>query len=350
MEDFHTEIVAQVLRNSDPFTIAWLRGIEAANPQMSEVISIRTQERFAALEENQPGSRVDMVIRLSGNGQRQMVFVESKIGSTENPGQLSEYAGVIRKLQAELDYSEIVIVYITRDFEMLPPDVPADVVRQCRWFHFYNHLRAQTNPDGLAEQLKLFMEENKMAVRNQFTAIDSVALSNFLSAQALMRETLWGTGVHEEFKRTLGKVSSEKECMKQLRDHQRYVMYVDLGSDDDFECILGYYLPNGDPTEPTWVGVWLCSNWKSRIRKDVILAFRDFAKKNSGWKGKNLDDEKEWSSIAKAAELHSFMAQSDHIKAIKDYFLTLLSDVKRFKSQHPELPWSTSTVDDADDR
>ncbi len=343
MEDFHTEIVAQVLRNSSELTIEWLGGIGAADSRMASVISVRTQQRFAALEENQPGSRVDMVIRLlSDSGLRQIVFIESKIDSTENPGQLPKYAKVIQERE---DFDCNAIVYITRDFEILRPEP----VITTRWSKFYDHLKAYVNGDGLAEQLKLFMEENKMAVRNQFTAIDSLALGNFLGARALMHETLWGTGVDEEFKRTLGKVSSEKECMKQLRDHQRYVMYNDLGTDDDFECILGYYLPNGEPAESTWVGVWLCSNWKSRIRKDVISAFRDFAKKNDGWKGVNLDDEKEWGSISKAAELQTFMAQPDHIKGIKDHFLTLLNDVKRFKLEHPELPWPTSVADTADE-
>jgi hypothetical protein len=332
MEDFHTEIVAQVLRNSPEFTIKWLRGIGAVDLQMPTVISIKTQERFAALEEDQPGSRVDMVIRLKSDSDvRQIVFVESKIDSTENPGQLAKYENVAK----QLGFNRNATVYVTRDFE-IPRDPP---IITTRWSKFYDYLRAYVNGDRLAEQLKLFMEENRMALRNQFTAIDSLALGNFLAARALMHETLWGTGVAEEFEKTLGKVSSEKDCIKQLGDHDRYVIYIDLGPDGDFECTLGYYLPNGAPAEATWVGVWLSSNWKSRIRKDVISAFRDFAKKNSEWKGENLDDEKEWSSIAKATELRTFMAHSDHIKAIKDYFLALLNDVKRFKSQHPELPW-----------
>lgn len=187
-----------------------------------------------------------------------------------------------------------------------------------------------------------------MAVRNQFTAIDSLALSNFLGARALMNETLW-TDVAEEFEKTLGKVSSEKKCMTHLRDHQLYVMYARLGGGYDFQCILGYWLPNGQPAESTWVGVWLQSTPKSRIRKDVIAAFRDFARQNREWKESDLDDEKEWGSISKGAELQTFMAQPDHIKAIRDHFLALLNEVKRFKSQHPELPWSISAADDADD-
>jgi hypothetical protein len=53
-----------------------------------------------------------------------------------------------------------------------------------RWFGFYNKLKAymKKNSDGLAEQLKLFMEENHMLLGNQFRSTDLVAMENYLSA------------------------------------------------------------------------------------------------------------------------------------------------------------------------
>jgi hypothetical protein len=336
MEDFHTEIVAQVLRNSPELTINWLRDIGAVDPRMATVISVTTQERFAALEQNEPGSRVDMVIRLSGNGLREIIFIESKIDSTENPGQLPKYAKVIEK-QEGFDCSEI--AYVTRDFE-----IPRLGVIPARWFEFYQHLKGYTNREGLAEQLKLFMEENKMAVRNQFTAIDSLALSNFLGAKALMDETLW-SGVDKKFEKILGKVSSPTKCVSQVHWHNRYIMYVGIGGGYDFECLLGYWLPNADPSEPAWLAVELNSNPKSGIRKNVITAFRDFAKKNAGWKDSDLDDDKAWASISRGSYLTTFMGESDHLKAIRDYFSSLLDDVARFRSANPKLPWSTRSAD-----
>ena len=76
-------------------------------------------------------------------------------------------------------------------------------------------------------------------------------------------------------------------------------MYVGIGSGYDFECLLGYWLPNGDPSEPLWLGVQLNSNPESEIRKNVIAAFRDFAKKNAGWQDSDLDNDQEWASTAK---------------------------------------------------
>ena len=76
-------------------------------------------------------------------------------------------------------------------------------------------------------------------------------------------------------------------------------MYVGIGSGYDFECLLGYWPPNGDPGEPPWLGVQLNSNPESEIRKNVITAFRDFAKKNAGWQDSDLDNDQEWASTAK---------------------------------------------------
>ena len=56
-----------------------------------------------------------------------------------------------------------------------------------------------------------------------------------------------------------------------------------------------------------------------------------------------MDDDKAWSTITKGRCLQTFMGEPDRLKAIKEFFLTLLGDVKRFQSEHRELPWSAGT-------
>ena len=294
MEDFHTEIVAQVLRNSEALTLEWLRSLNATRLEVPLKLTITPQEKFAALEQDQPGSRVDIVIRLVKDGQREMIFIESKIGSTENWKQLEKYAGVIATQEG---FGKRTIIYVTRDFEM-----PKPAVITTRWSNFYQHLKAHVNGDGLASQLKLFMEKNRMSQRNQFTAIDSLALGNFLAAKSLMDDTLW-SGVHTEFKQVLGKVSGQREAMKQLREQARYVISVGLGT-RDFDCFMGYWLPDDQPTEVAWVGLMLYSDPRSSIRKEVVSAFRNFVSKTgNGWEEDELDDEKAWGTIYKGTGL-----------------------------------------------
>ena len=70
-----------------------------------------------------------------------------------------------------------------------------------------------------------------------------------------------------------------------------------------------------------------------------------------GWmRTKGLDDDKAWSTIKKGRHLQTFMAQPDHVQAIKEYFLSLLADVKRFQSEHRELPWSASSPADEEEQ
>src|SRR5205814_1128412 len=171
--DFHTEIVAQILRNSEAFTTGWLRDIGAIDSQISNVLSVKTQEKFEALDSDEAGSRVDMVIRLHGNVVRQIVFIESKLDSTENPGQLPKYSAVIAKQEG---FDRSAVVFITRDFEApRPPPVITS-----RWFAFYNQLTKLSHLDPLQHELKLFMEEHNMAIRNKFRSVDTLALESFL--------------------------------------------------------------------------------------------------------------------------------------------------------------------------
>lgn len=346
LEDFHTEIVAQVLRHRRELTLEWLRGIGATTLKNPDWIKIGTQEEFAALADHPTDSRPDIAVRLKEGDTIELVLIESKVGAKEGPDQLKRYA---EHLTSNKDVHQTALVFVTRDFE---PDrsqffskLPVNFIfRQTRWFEFHRFLKAHVNGDGLAAELKLFMEENKMALHNQFRSIETLALENFLAAKALMDETLWSDVAHT-FGMGLGKVSSQSKAMRQLAEHKRYVVFAGFGERWAFSCWLGYWLPSENPTDNVWVGVVIDSNPKSPIRKKVISAFRDFAKKSDGWQQSELDDDKAWGAISKGQSLQKFMAESDHIKAIKTYLITLLGEVEKFKKTHPELPWRLQDVD-----
>ncbi len=341
MEDFHTEIVAQVLRNSHGLTMAWLNGIKATSLSEPDCVTVVTQEKFAKLAGHATDSRPDIAIKVTKGAVVELILVESKVDAKQGPEQLQRYT---EHLAAKTGFDHTTLVFVTREFELphslskLPPNVE---FRQTRWFEFYNFLKAYVNSDGLARELKLFMEKNRMSLRNQFTAIDSLALGNFRAAKSLMDETLWSE-VNNEFK-ALGAVSSQKKAITSLANWGLYVMSASFGNADLY-CHLGYYLPDEDPTEFPWVGVWLKCNPKSAIRSKVLSGFREFhLKTGNGWEAESLDDDKAWSAIKKVRHLQTFLAEPDHVRAIKEYFLSLLADVKRFQLEHRELPWSVSS-------
>ena len=91
-EDFHTEIVAQVLKNSPALTLEWLRSIKATTSFKADHIKVRTQETFPPLAHHLTASRPDITIRLVSDAKTELIFVESKQGSTQGFDQLQRYA------------------------------------------------------------------------------------------------------------------------------------------------------------------------------------------------------------------------------------------------------------------
>lgn len=120
-------------------------------------------------------------------------------------------------------------------------------------------------------------------------------------------------------------------------------MYAEFG---DFECLLGYWLPN-EPSKRVKVGINFGVNPKSPISKAVTAAFRDFVRVKKGpWQ---LSSENDWCCIFKEQDLQDFAAHTDQIKAIKDYFLSLLVEVKEFKESYPKLPWTVKETERDED-
>ncbi|MGO8930710.1 MAG: hypothetical protein ACLQU3_27950 [Limisphaerales bacterium] len=356
-ENAHTEIVAQVLRNSDELTLGWLRSLGVTKLAKADNIRIKTQETFAKLRESDPGSRPDITIRIVADGKKELIFVESKHDAVQGYDQLQHYADQLDAARSREAFDRIALVFITRDYEPAqPPQTTVPLLftfKGTRWFEFYQHLKARVkkNSDGLAEQLKLFMEEKRMSLGNQFRSTDLVAMESFLSAKALMDETL--DGISEKATKILGQPFTKiKYAIDQMRDLKRYLIYSEfMGSDRraGFQCLIGYWFPHENPDEPVWVGIALASNPKAPVHRQLNQAFRDWSLKSGGsWAAYQIDDETAWSWIRKVKAVRSFMGGEDHVGAIKDYLLALLEDVREFKKAYPSLPWSSASEVEAD--
>src|SRR5713101_7556620 len=91
LEDFHTEVVGYVMGSLPDSTVAWLHEIGATEIVKADKVIVTTQEELSALEGHVTGSRPDIAIRLSKDRERELVYIESKIGSTEGNRQLDRY-------------------------------------------------------------------------------------------------------------------------------------------------------------------------------------------------------------------------------------------------------------------
>lgn len=169
--------------------------------------------------------------------------------------------------------------------------------RPSRWFQFYEHLKVHIDGDGLAMELKLFMEENRMSLGHQFRSTDLVALENFFSAKALMDETLEGE-VSDAVRRLPGGLFAARRGLKYFRDDHRYV--ASNNNWEEIECHVGYWLPHEKPDEGVWVGITLYSTPSATSRNEIIAAFRSWLQKaGPEWQSEELDDPRAKSSIYK---------------------------------------------------
>lgn len=345
IEDAHTEIVAQVLRNSRVLTLDWLKGIQATALDFPDTITISTQETFAKLDGHETDSKPDIVIRLTANGRKELIFIESKLPSKQGPGQLQRYSDHLTAAQQQENFASTSLIFITRDYEAASPELMSDPrFRLARWFEFYRYLKIHANGDGLARELMLFMEENRMSLGHYFRSTDLVALENFLSAKALMDEILDGE-VLTKGDEILGGMTKNK-ALKELRQENRYVL-ASTGLNGMY-CVLGFWLPHGSPDDSVWVGVQVFRDPKSTAAKNVQKAFRGWLSgAGNSWSGDNIEDDKAWSSIYKGDDLQFFLASPDHVRAIKDRLLTVLSEVGVFLQKYGLQGRTRVSVDDA---
>jgi hypothetical protein len=341
LEDFHTEVSAHVMKSLPAETLHWLREIGATSMKACDDFIVTTQEELSALEFHASGSRPDIAIRLAKNGEREIIYIESKIGSAEGYQQLTRYLDHLEKRPE----TRKALVFITRGYEPkeIQPRVGITFV-QTRWSHFYRTFNQITpRPELLSELLK-FMKEHNMSQSNKFTAIDLLAIRNFRDAQKLMDATMWES-VHKRFVKFAGKMFWKESALTQLRKFYRYVMAAEFGP-NQFELLLGYWADQDMLTDSPWVGLSWHINPNAPARREIVAAMEDYARLSGGkWEVFDLTDEKLWGGMCAGKDLTHFLGQEDHVKAITVFFDALLDDVEQFKKTHSKLPWAAPGSD-----
>ncbi|MDX2079955.1 MAG: PD-(D/E)XK nuclease family protein [Terrimicrobiaceae bacterium] len=333
-EDILTEIVAAVLQNNHHLAQLWLRTLEIEFPD-DATITVETQYAMDGLADHETDSRVDLVLRISNPLGKQIVFVESKVGSTQGKNQLGRYAALLRR-ECEDEGAQGTLVFLTQSFEeATDPSVPGVKFVRARWFQFYKILKSGKSSDGLEKQLMLFMEERHMSVGNQFRSTDLVALENFRGAKAVIDETL--AEACDEWKKVFGKRGQLNKAHSQMGKDGCYMISTRFPG---FEVLLGYWFPAADSDDGVSLGLVFQSDPKASNRSLVLEAFQKWAEeKGKGWESWALDNPREWASITRWEWLRVFLTRDDHVAAVKAYFRELLEDVRAFQARFPELPW-----------
>ncbi|NJO73046.1 MAG: hypothetical protein HC833_04330 [Leptolyngbyaceae cyanobacterium RM1_406_9] len=187
------------------------------------------------------------------------------------------------------------------------------------------------------KEIKSFMEINNMSQSGQFSAIDILALTNFSNARSIMDETLLGE-VFEEFRVTCGSVSEIGTASTQLRQHNRYIISSDRRG--DIWVGLGYWMNPSITTNYPEVGILIETVPNSTDREQILKAMLEVVQSSSGkWRGHNLTQAKNWSSITQVKPLHTFLSEENHVASVKTYFKETLADVHSIRQKYSHLPW-----------
>jgi PD-(D/E)XK nuclease superfamily len=338
LEDFFTELVAYLFKTNKAILYTWLRDLGLDTNYSDAHIS--TQREFAPFGVHLVASRLDLVIELVDGDDRDIIFIESKVGAKESDGQLKRYAEILSSSQG---VRHKYLFYITRSFD---PKTSTDIVkdiftstvifRQFRWHQFHQFLKSQTD-STLIREITLFMEQNHMAHNNQFSSIDIIALANFTKSLKLMEQTMWGE-ISQKFKDVLGSVKKPRAALTELQRHGRYLMTIQM---DGWWCGLGFILKTSNSTDYPTVILMLEVAPSSQHRSELICTMKDIYEQDNkcGWQSYNLSDSTAWSGIFIEKSLQDFLAEQDHIVAVKDFFLKALDELTEIKSKYSDLPW-----------
>lgn len=342
MEDFFTEIVAHLLRESEDLLFSLLISLDIPFDKEKVEYRISTQTLYAE-------GRPDILIELYTDDAEDWIFIESKLGSQEGYQQLRRYTQVLAK---QTHVRNRVLVYITRDYdpkdaaEILVDASPCKVIfQQRRWHEFYRLLQAQRD-NPLINEACTFMEEKRMAQTNQFSPTDILAMARLPQVFSLMDETLFGE-VSERFNSVVGNVSTPRRTRHQLR-HKRYMLTGSFSR--NYMCFLGYWFDGGE-YPALGLMLELRPSASSEEASNILSFFRNMTEQGN-WKGNNLNKPKNWSKILRQRPLNEFLVTEDHVAEIKLYFISLLKDLELLSRQFDHLPWKGGgmiIVDDEDD-
>jgi hypothetical protein len=343
IEDFFTEIIAYLFARNPDLLCKWLDSIGIIDASSYTDFQVDTQRSFKPLDGHSSGSRPDISIEAINQEDRILVFIESKIDSSEGFDQLKRYADLLHAISG---FDKKILIYITRDFD--PKKMPQKSYRkvlgsefyfkQARWHQFYNLIKSRSHEDFLIREVLAFMERHNMSCNNQFSSIDIIALTNFTQSLKLMDEIMWGE-VKVKFKDVVGHVKKNNAALTEISRYGRYLM---MGSmPEKWDCGLGFILNASALNHYPRVHLVLQVDPNSSHRQEIISAMKDICEKY-GWQQLGLEDPKCWSRIFREKSLQHFLSTEDHVSEIKKFFLESLDELSEIKKTYSELPWGVN--------
>ncbi|MBU7586292.1 MAG: PD-(D/E)XK nuclease family protein [Nostoc sp. TH1S01] len=350
LEDFFTEIVAYFFSINKHLLIAWLKHNLIISDEYYSSVNITTQKYYELLENHEHGSQPDIVIQLANDTKTEIIFIESKIGSTEGWQQLKNYAEILNSLPY---YSQQTLIYVTRDYEpkqeiksFIKNNLPKVKFYQIRWYHFHNFLKNNFN-DILAKEILMFMEINKMSQNNQLSPVDILAMKSFNKTLNFMEATL-SEEVKVKFQQLFAGISiANLDSLYQFKYQKRYIIGTRLFNRSwGFWCGLGYFdLEPINLNEYPSLGV--CLEVESYYKNHKLLESMQTVIKDKPdeWFPLYLQEYPAVPAIIYKKSLQSFLATDDQLSAIKQFFLDSIDELKNIQ-HYFDVPWKDISAEE----
>ncbi len=358
VEDFFTEVVADLFEREPDLALDWLCSVGAIpHGHRYRAVRVATQVTYPAILDHATESRPDLVLWLeAGAGLDDVVFVESKVGSSEGWAQLGRYAEHLAALEG---VGARTLVYVTRDYDPKDGDAITERAarvhpvsfRQTRWYGFHRLLSARaaapraSDVRSLHHETLRFMAAHSMDQSNRFTPADALTLGRFRQSISFLDEAL-RSGPAQRFAEYLGGKNRDAASLTQLRDHNRYVIYRDFDrAHAYFSVVMGYQFGVEGDDYPE-LRLQLGAIPGGAVGSQVSNAFQGLDGSVSGvahaapWSAWDLRPGTNWIGAHLSVPLRALLAADDHLAAVRGTFDGLLDELERVMRAHPALPWT----------
>lgn len=328
LEDFLSEIFASCLQYYPELLNELL--VKLGLPVLEEgSYKVKTQFRFRKLEHHETDSIPDIVITLPDNS---VLIIESKVDSSEGTDQLKRYAE-----QINAKYGEGTLLYLTKNYDPKIENFfwdkgPKVKFEQCRWFDIYQ-LASKYKHHLLINQMLEFMIHENISSDNKFSPVDIITLNNFSRVKRIIDETMEGE-VLAALKKVAPKDGRESKPITELkhRDRYNYIRY----QENHIWVGLGYWMNSFDEdVEYPDLKFVVEVSPKSPVYEEVIeIMLRVVDENSETWQGKNLNNVRDWAQIYQRKSLKDFLAEENHVEAIRGYFLKAIENYAIVKDKY----------------
>ena len=367
-EDSLTEVFAHLLdadaRARGPessLAVRWFRSLRVAAapsrdaPEPVSAVRVATQRRYpasaggGAAVDHSSDSVVDLVVELDRtDGSREVVFVESKVGSVAGPDQLQRYADHLGAIGGRPGVSRTALVYLTRNPDpvaratVVPPG-HVEVV-SARWHGVYrvvSDARDEAHPDvrALYSETLAFLAHLRMDTPTRLDEADALALGRLPKLVQFMDETFdgvpddRGASVSDRFHGLTGSSTRLSSRLGQLAD-RRYMLHREhWGGSRPFAVRLGYWLVD----RPT-LGLSLESGPHDPVA-EVLLGLPG-TDPEGGWTARR--DPNGWAVAYFEVPFGDLPAETDHVTAAQGVFHGFLDRLTETLELRPPLDAAVS--------